>query len=196
MGEVAVFRLALAFGLFLAPVFASRALAQGSYPTAAPLLACTADQISLGTDSENGAFDGMNQSGTLLVLRNVSPTACKIEPVPRIGFLDASNVKLDIAIERDSPFVHPSADRARMPLGHGPVLLPIALDAGAEATTTLHWVAGEVYDHSVCVTTAFVNVDVAGELARTTLRAHVCAPDATQLHVRAKRLALDPTYTP
>ncbi|MBB6244001.1 hypothetical protein HDE79_003476 [Rhodanobacter sp. MP1X3] len=42
----------------------------------------------------------------------------------------------------------------------GPVLLPVSMAPGAEATAELHWVSGDVYDGHNCVspTTAVVQV--------------------------------------
>ena len=83
--------------------------------TAPRLPACTANQLSLSFDGEGGAFNGMSQSGTLLVLRNVGPTACSVAGLPKLTFKNAAGKPL--AITRKVPIgMHP-----------GPVILPIGV---------------------------------------------------------------------
>ena len=83
---------------------------------------CKASDLSLGTDDENGSFNGMSHLGTLLVLRNLSTTACSVPARPEISFLDASKSKASpLPIKLEIPgakFMHP-----------GPVMLPVWLRA-------------------------------------------------------------------
>jgi hypothetical protein len=47
-------------------------------------------QLSIGLDREGGAFNGMSQSGALLVVRNVGPIACKTPGLPVLTFQDVA----------------------------------------------------------------------------------------------------------
>lgn len=102
-------------------------------------------QLSLGFDSENGDFDGMSHSGVLLVLRNLG-SACRTAGLPVLRFENAAGAPLPIA--RAAPVgMHP-----------GPVVVPVGLASGAEATAPLRWVSGDVYDGHNCITPARIVV--------------------------------------
>ena len=111
--------------------------------------ACTSSQISAATDAENGNFDGMSHSGTLLVLRNIGPTACSVAGFPQLTFMDAAGKAL--AIGREVPKgMHP-----------GPVIVPVTVVPGAEVTATLRWVSGDVYSpRGECFAAASVSVKI------------------------------------
>ena len=64
-------------------------LAMSLHP-AVPARACTAGQLSLSFDGEQGNFDGMSHSGTLLVLRNFGASACTVLPRPVLSFEDSA----------------------------------------------------------------------------------------------------------
>jgi hypothetical protein len=97
---------------------------------------CPASWLSLALDPENGTFNGMSHSGTLLVLRNLGPKACTVPALPTLRFEDAHHHPLDVA--RQAPVgMHP-----------GPVMLPVVVPSGAELTAKLRWVDGDVFGDS------------------------------------------------
>ena len=109
---------------------------------------CIASQVAINFDNKGGIFSGMSQSGTLLVVRNISANACRVPALPMLHFEDAAHHLLSIV--RQAPKgMHP-----------GPVVLPVSIAPGAEATAELHWVSGDVYGGHICVspTTAVVQV--------------------------------------
>ncbi|NYF89152.1 DUF4232 domain-containing protein [Tunturiibacter empetritectus] len=153
-----------------------------SLPSASTLLACTAAQLSLSFDGEGGNFDGMSHSGTLLVLRNIGAQTCTVPGRPALVFEDASNTKLPISVELP-PGMHP-----------GPVILPVAIPANAEATGELYWVSGEVFDNSKCYTPAFVAISFGAETLRAPFTGHLCAPSGQDAKYRFAYLKRDPVY--
>ena len=150
--------------------------------SASTLLACTAAQLSFSFDSEGGNFDGMSQSGTLLVLRNIGSQTCIVSSRPALAFEDASHTKLPIALETP-PGMHP-----------GPVILPVAVPANAEATGELHWVSGEVFDNSQCFSPAFVAISIGTDVLRAPFTGHLCAPSGQDAKYRFAYLKRDPVY--
>lgn len=149
---------------------------------AAPVTACTMNQISLSLDGENGNFTGMSQGGTLLVLRNIGPNACSIAGFPQITLRDAAKVSLPIA--REIPRgMHP-----------GPVIIPAIIAAGAEVTATMHWVAGDVFDHSTCITPATLTLTLGSEEQTVPFGSQICGP-TPRITYSMTRLNPDPVYT-
>ena len=157
---------------------------------------CQSNQLSLGTDSENGNFDGMSHSGTLLVLRNISSTACRIQPTPQISFQTVDHKPVPVTVSQKNPFAGPVVDGKRLPMGHGPVVIPIVVAPAAEATAPLTWVSGDVYDHGTCLTPASIEITLGGNTLQAPFNGHVCGPDTTHVIVTANRFALDPVYKP
>jgi hypothetical protein len=151
-------------------------------PSASTVLACTAAQLSLSFDGEGGNFDGMSQSGTLLILRNIGAQTCTIPGRPSLEFEDATNAKLPISLETP-PGMHP-----------GPVILPVAVPAGAEATGELHWVSGEVFDNSRCFSPAYVAISFGTDTLRAPFTGHLCAPSGQDAKYRFAYLKRDPVY--
>ena len=177
--------------LCLAGAASSTASAQ-RVETAATVGECSRQQIALHSDGENGNFDGMNHGGTLLVFRNISTSACRLGPFMHISLDGADGKRLGVSVEPKPTFAVPVIDGHPLPMGHGPVVLPVTIPAGATATSELHWVSGLVYDRSVCVSAAGVSVDIGGVAAQTSIAAHICGPDATHISASATRLMLDP----
>jgi hypothetical protein len=162
-------------------ILAASASAAPVQPVSA-LLACTAAQLSLTFDDEGGPFNGMSQSGTLLVLRNIGSATCLVSGRPSLTFEDASNSKLPISLEVP-PGMHP-----------GPVITPVPVPAGAEATGEIHWVSGEVFDNSHCFTPAFVSIQFASDVLRAPFTGHLCAPAGQEAKYRFAYLKRDPVY--
>ncbi len=161
---------------------------------AAQVVACSAQEIALSSDAKNGNFDGMSQSGTLLVFRNNSTSACSLEAFARIVMEDKSGKALNVSVERKTAFTGPTVYGRPVPMGHGPVVFPLVVPPRARATTQLHWVTGSVFDHSVCLDAARVSVDIGGIPVQTDVQAHICGPDATHVSVSATRLLLDSAH--
>jgi hypothetical protein len=141
-----IIALALAVAAFAAAADLPPASASASV---AALPDCSASQLSITFDGESGNFSGMSQSGTLLVVRNIGATACRVPALPLLQFEDAEHHRL--SIERQAPRgMHP-----------GPIVVPVGIAAGAEATAILRWVSNDVYDghHCVSPSTAIVQVD-------------------------------------
>jgi hypothetical protein len=150
--------------------------------SASGLLACTAAQLSLAFDGEDGNFDGMSQSCTLLILRNIGSQTCTIPGRPSLAFEDASQQKLAISLEIP-PGMHP-----------GPVIVPVAIPVGAEATGELHWVSGEVFDNSRCFTPASVAISFGTDVLRAPFTGHLCGPSGQDAKYRFAYLKRDPVY--
>jgi hypothetical protein len=162
-------------------ILASSASATPVQPISA-LLACTAAQLSLTFDNEGGNFHGMSQSGTLLVLRNIGPVSCTVPGRPSLTFEDASHTKLPISLETP-PGMHP-----------GPVILPVAVPAGAEATGELHWVSGEVFDNGRGFSPAFIAISFGTDVLRAPFTGHFYGPSGQDAKYRFAYLKRDPVY--
>lgn len=170
--------------------------AQAQSQPAPSIATCQANQLSLSTDAENGNFNGMSHSGTLLVLRNISPSVCRLQPVAQISFHDSEHKPVPITVNQQNPFEGPLVDGKRLPMGHGPVVVPILLASGAEATLTLRWVSGDVYDHGTCLTPASLLLKIGDSTLQTASDGHICGPDAAHVTMTATRFAIDPVYKP
>lgn len=153
---------------------------------------CKASDLSLGTDSENGSFNGMSHAGTLLVLRNLSSVACRVPARPEIGFADEAKqggstpqgVLLPIRLEiPGARFMHP-----------GPVMVPVVIAPGAEVTSKLRWVSGEVFDSNLCFNPTAITVTIGGEVQQAALGAHICGDKAKGVTFQATPLAPDPQF--
>lgn len=154
---------------------------------AAPVRMCAATDLSLATDAENGNFNGMNHSGTLVVLRNLSSTACRVPAIPQLTFADNSG---SLQASAQTPgFLRPG-------MGHGPVVLPVIVPAGAEVTSTLRWVSGEVYSKNICITPTQLTLTIAGQPQTAALAAHLCGDATKGVTYEQTRFATDPIYTP
>ncbi|QNI36282.1 DUF4232 domain-containing protein [Edaphobacter albus] len=129
-----------------------------SYPT------CKSGQLSLAIDDENGNFDGMSHSGTLLVLRNLGPETCSVPAKPKVEFEDGRQKSLGVTAQTPAG-MHP-----------GPVMLPVAIPVGAEVTSELRWVSGDVYDGHNCVSSAFLAVTVGTDVLRVKVLGTLCGP--------------------
>ncbi|MFT8336090.1 DUF4232 domain-containing protein [Acetobacter orientalis] len=146
--------------LTVAPsVMAARAhAAPQAYPT------CQAEQLSLTLDDEGGAFNGMSQSGTLLVVRNIGAGPCQIQPLPLVQFANAAG------------HVLPVTRRAVGGPKPQPAMAAVAFMPEAEVTARLHWVSGAVYDNAQCVSPATLVLALpSGSLSQPFAR-HMCAP--------------------
>ena len=158
------------------------ASASASAQSDSGLLACTVAQLSLTFDDEGGTFQGMSQSGTLLVLRNIGLQTCTVPGRPPLTFEDASHQKLSISLETP-PGMHP-----------GPVILPVAIPAGAEATGELHWVSGDVFDHSQLFTPAFVAISFGTTVLRAPFTGRFYGPSGQDAKYRFAYIKRDPVY--
>lgn len=144
---------------------------------------CAANQLLLSTDTENGNFDGMSHSGTLLVVRNLGPEACRLTPIARATLLDSTGKPLGpfSATPPGARFMHP-----------GPVVLPVALAAGAELTATLRWVASPVFQNSVCLSPATLVLTLGDLTLNTPLTGSLCGERAKGVSAELSRFAPDP----
>ncbi|HEX7820827.1 MAG TPA: DUF4232 domain-containing protein [Sphingobium sp.] len=167
------------------PLLALSLTAAPALSTASRLPPCSADQLSLAFDGEGGAFNGMSHGGTLLVIRNLGPKACRMPGLPRLSFRDADGKPLPI-VRKAPRGMHP-----------GPVVVPVGVAAGAELTAPLRWVSGEVYDRSQCLTVASVAVQVAaGPVGTGTLQggfaARICGEAGSEVEFDQPGLRADP----
>ncbi len=165
------------------------ALASAQQPPARTVMAlrpCTAVDLSPAADNENGAFDATSHSGTLVVLRNLSPTACSVPGIPQLTLLDAASKPLSATPELPGArFLHP-----------GPVVLPVPVAPGAEVTATMRWVSGAVYTDNLCLDARSLAITIAGQKLRTDLTAHLCGERAKGVSFELSRFATDPVYKP
>lgn len=148
-------------------------------PATVPASPCRAESLALRTDGENGNFNGMSHGGTRLIVRNTGSSDCLLPGLPTVIFLDADGKTL--ATERKAPAgMHP-----------GPVVLPVRLAPGAEASTPLRWVSGEVYDDSRCVSIARVRVRYGAKaLVEGLASGRICAPGDAPAAVEQPPLSL------
>ena len=145
-------------------------------PTLAP---CSANQLSIGLDSEDGTLAGMSHNGTLLVVRNLGPNACETPQIPVVDFRDAAGRPLPI-VRTPTVGMHP-----------GPFLRPVAVAPHAELTSTLSWVAGDVYAHGHCYSPATLGVGIGTTTLRVPIAGNICGPLET-VHFNQTRLTPDP----
>lgn len=139
---------------------------------------CTTDGLSLGTDDENDGFAGMSQNGTLLVVRNLGPDACRMPAIPKLALFKGT-----IAVK--VTFTATPSSRT--------VIVP----AGAEVTTMLHWVAQPVYDTPVCVTPGSLHLRGLGDDLETAFGAQICGDKKQGISVNIEGpLHTDPVYKP
>jgi hypothetical protein len=153
-------------------------LALGLASTALP--ACAPADLSLATDEEGGAFNGMSHSGTLLVLRNIGPRACTVPGLPHVVLRDAAHQPLPIR-RAAPPGMHP-----------GPVVIPVAVASGAELTAPLRWVSGPVYPHSRCYDAATLSVAVGDTMLTISQPARICGAAGKGASFTQPVLARDP----
>ena len=145
--------------------------------------ACRAAGLSLATDAQGGAFDGMSHAGTALLIRNTGRRACSLGGLPRVGFAGARGAILPI-VRRVPVGMHP-----------GPVVPALRLAPGATATTGLRWVSGEVFDRSRCFSPARIVVTIGRESLRVPLTARLCGPaDAAATFDQPPLAILDPAH--
>ena len=171
--------------------------ARAQTPPAPSVPMCQANQLSLATDDEDGSFNGMSHSGTLLVLRNIASNACRLAATPQLSFEDSAHTGVAIALEpKNNPFRGPVVNGRHLPMGHGPVVIPIVIAPGAEATATLTWVSNDVYDHGTCLTPATILVKVDAATLHAPFDRHVCGADPAHVTITFTRFALDPVYKP
>lgn len=166
------------------PVNAQKPLSRSGAAGANPAIAmCDMGDLSLNTDDEGGTFHGMSQDGTLLVLRNIGPKPCRVDQRPPISFLNGTEV-LPIKLEiQGAKYMHP-----------GPVLVPVIVVPGAEVTSTLHWVAGPVYEQNQCFTPTALAVAIGGVQQRTDFGMQICGDQSKGVTFNATPLAPDLTY--
>lgn len=146
-----------------------------SYP------ACKSGQLSLAIDDENGNFDGMSHSGVLLVLRNLGPETCSIPAKPKVEFENEKQKPLGITPQTPAG-MHP-----------GPVMLPVAIPVGAEVTSELRWVSGDVYDGHNCISPSFLAVTVGIDVLRVkVLERTLCGPAGRPPNFTMTPLKRDP----
>jgi len=151
---------------------------------AARLPVCAPNQLSLGFDAEGGAFNGMQQSGALLVIRNMGPGASTVPALPTLTFKDATGRPLPV-IRKPPAHMHP-----------GPVVAPVGIADGAEVTATLRWVSGPAFGQSRCLTSASASISLGGETLGTDTSASFCAPQAGQATFDQPPLRRDPELHP
>jgi Protein of unknown function (DUF4232) len=159
--------------------FSATAKTQPSLPAS-----CSASQLSFGLDQEGGYFDGMSHSGTLLVLRNLGPQTCSIPAQPTLAFQDAEHHPLRVSLQTPAG-MHPA-----------PVILPVAIPAGAEVTSQMRWVSGDVYDGHNCVSPAFVTIPLGTDTLSVSFNGSLCGPAGPPPTYTMSPLQRDPVYIP
>jgi hypothetical protein len=166
-----------AFLFFSAGVFATAQSPQ-------PLQPCSAAQLSFALDDENGNFNGMSHSGTLLVLRNLGPNACTVLGRPELSFEDAARHPLPISLEVPRG-MHP-----------GPVIPPVVIPVGAEVTSQLRWVSSDAFGGNNSLSPAFITLSIGGDTLRLKFTGQLFGPAGKQLTYSVTLFKRDPVYTP
>ena len=165
----------------VALIFAASAQAT-PLQSASTLLAFTTTQLSLTFDTKGGNFDGMPQSGTLLLLRNIGSQIRNISSRPALEFEDASNTKVSI-------FLETSPDKLS-----SPIILPVTILAGTKATGQLHWDSSEVFDNSKCFSPASVAISFGPDVRRGPVMGRLCGPSSPDAKSRLAHLKRDLVY--
>ncbi len=151
---------------------------------------CSAAQIRVTTDGEDGNFNGMNQSGTRLILRNTSQAACSIPPFATFRFYDKNGARVQIVSDTSTAFDEPESNVKPIPIGRRSTPFRLVLAPKHEATTTLRWIEGPVFEHTSCAEVAFIVLTNAGAPVEAPMMAHVCGPDAKHRRITIGRLFL------
>lgn len=125
---------------------------------------CSVSDLSFNIDDKNGYFNGMSQSGVLLVLRNIGSRACSVPARPILSFEDTKYRTLSISLQ--------------VPMGMhpGPVILPITIPVGARVTSQLHWISSDVYGNSNCISPAFISISIGERVLRAKFNGYLCGP--------------------
>lgn len=144
---------------------AGRPTASAAAPVAS-LPACAAGDLTLSFDGENGAFDGMQHGGTLMVVRNVGAAPCRLTALPRLAFAGPDGRALPIRFD-PPPGFHP-----------GPAVPPVGVPPGAEVTAELRWVSGDVYPGGRCQDAATVTATFDGQAVGGPFAGRFCGPAA------------------
>ncbi len=131
---------------------------------ASALPACAAGQLALSFDDGDGAFDGMSHAGTLMVLRNTGPTACRVPALPRLSFIGPDGTVLPIAF-RAPAGMHP-----------GPAVPPVGIVPGGAVTAALLWVSQDVDEPGRCFAPARVAVAFGAVSLAQPFSGRVCGP--------------------
>lgn len=144
--------------------------------------ACTADQLFLSVNDENGAFAGMSQNGALLVLRNTSATACQMQALPRLRLENAHRSALDF--------------RQIGPVrwGVGPAMMPVVVPPGAELTAKLRWVSSDAYGANHSIRAQYLIVEVGNKSLRTVFPATLFGAEHQPPELTLEPLHRDPTW--
>ena len=141
---------------------------------------CPAAQLSLSFDDEGGTFSGMQQSGTLMVIRNLGPGDCTVPSLPTLTLFDAKGKPLAVG-RKAPPHMHP-----------GPVMAPAGVADGAEVTATLRWVSGPAFEHSRCVDATSARISIGSDVLSGGVGATFCAPQGGAATFDQPRLRPDP----
>ncbi|EHH67996.1 DUF4232 domain-containing protein [Gluconobacter morbifer] len=120
-----------------------------------PFPECRVSQMTLRTDDENGAFDGMSQSGTRIILHNSGPAACVMSSLPRLYLEDGAG--------------HVLHSRSGASAQKQVVIRP-----NGTVTASLHWVSGDVYPEGRCVTSSRMVMDMRGGHLQQAFERHLC----------------------
>ena len=149
-------------------------------PDAMRATPCTARDVVLKPDGDNGDFNGMSHSGTYLTLTNKSRSACSVPGVPQLTFLDANGpVKADADLP-GAKFMHP-----------GPVVLPMVLQPKQSVTTSARWVSGPVYQDNLCYKLTGVSLALRDGGAHTALMGQMCGERSKGVRYELQRYGAD-----
>ena len=133
---------------------------------AAELPACAASHLTLSFDGEDGAFDGLQSGGTLMVVRNVGPASCRVPALPGVTFAGPDGESLPVRFAPPTG-MHP-----------GPVVSPVGIAPGAEVTAELRWIRGGAFPGGRCYSTAAIRVLLGAVALATPFRERFCGPAA------------------
>ena len=169
----------------LAPLLAGAVMVAAPAPEAIAATTPCSASIAVRVERRGGSSDGLPQSGVLLVLRNIGPADCLLPGLPQLQFDDAAGQGLDV-LREPPPGMHP-----------GPVVTPLVLAPGAEASAALTWVSGGVNAGHHCVTPAKLAIGEGPEAPGAPWRfGQVCGQPGKPLWFRQPVLRLGPIPPP
>lgn len=162
MGSLRILVLCFAMTAFVGAVSAAHVVDGGASPE--PPRPCSQHELKFHLDNAQGEFDGMSQSGTLLIVENVGQSFCTVPARPRVIFTDADGQPLRIDA------------RTAMGMVPGPVLLPLSIPAGGKLVSEARWVSSDAYGGNNCLAPAFLVARVGDAAFRVAFAGQLCGP--------------------
>jgi hypothetical protein len=134
-------------------------------------------------DDGGGAFNGMSHSGARLIVRNTGDETCLLRMRVGIRFKDAKGNMLVIGTN--------DARLSQRGMMSGALSPSLRLPAGKNASATLRWVSGNVYDHGRCLRPTSIGLQFGlGDVANVRFDGVICGEQGKVVMVDQSSFAL------